>query len=192
MRTKPIVFYISGPYRATNANGVLTNISEARVEAMFIIENGACALCPHLNTAFMDGLVPDDNFLQMDLVLLARCDVVYAIGGWRNSRGAKAEVEFAQRLGIPVVYTRLEVLNIILSSSSSSSSSSLLALLRKMYGLLKEREFKFLPDTAALRCPDCGSQVMGDNRLDDQFGHAANCLYAQCVDQARLVLGDLE
>lgn len=198
MRTEPVVFYISGPYRAPFEDDVFTNILSARREAEFVIRSGGSALCPHLNTMLMGGVVPDENFLQMDLILLARCDVVYAIQNFQYSKGAKAEIEFAQKLGIPVVFTRLEVLDIIntWSSSSSRASRSLTALLQKMLTLLEEREF--IPPTRELlgrRCPDCGEKVEAEDGLDllrDQGAHSPSCLYAQSVAQARLTLGSQE
>lgn len=190
MRTKPIVFYISGPYRGSSESDVLNNIAAAREEGLFIIQKGGSFIAPHLNTAFMGGVVPDENFLQMDLYLLARCDVVFAIERWQNSKGARAEVEFAQKLGIPVVYTRLEVLDVI-SKWSSSSSGSLVTLLRKMYGLLKKCEYLFNPNTERFECPACDGHLVMD-QLGIRIEHDPNCLYVQSVAQARLVLGDPE
>lgn len=187
MRTKPVVFYICGPYRAAFEDDVLTNILSARREAEFVIRSGGSALCPHLNTALMGGIVPDENFLAMDLILLARCDVVYAIQNFQYSKGAKAEIEFAQKLGIPVVFSRLEVLDTLntWSLSSSSVSKSLTTLLQKLLTLLEERGFVPAHSVGPLRCPDCGAQ------LED--GHdEANCLYAQSVAQAKLALGSQE
>lgn len=72
---------------------------------------GGKAFCPHLNTAFMGGVVPDAVFLRADLEWLADCDAVYAIHGWSGSEGAKGEVDEAKRLG-KIVITDEEVLRV--------------------------------------------------------------------------------
>src|SRR5512136_1308254 len=89
------VTYVCGPYRRRR----LLNILRARSAALFVWQHGGVALCPHLNTAFFDGKMPDDVWLDGDLELLSRCDAIWAIPGWRESAGASAEVAAAERLG---------------------------------------------------------------------------------------------
>lgn len=92
----PIV-YIAGPYRGAHECIVYRNIARAREAAELVWRSGGVALCPHLNSAFMGGIVPDETFLEGDLLLIERCDAVFAIHGWRDSVGAKGEVEHAKK-----------------------------------------------------------------------------------------------
>ena len=103
--------YIAGPYRAKTESGVLENIARAREAAKLVWKCGGKAFCPHLNTAFMGGVVPDAVFLRADLEWLADCDAVYAVHGWEQSEGAKGEVAEAKRLGIDLI-TDEEVLRV--------------------------------------------------------------------------------
>ena len=50
----------------------------------------------------MDGAHTDDQVLAGTMELLRRCDAVLCVGNWRDSVGARAEVEEARRLGLPV------------------------------------------------------------------------------------------
>lgn len=101
--------YIAGPYRAATESRIRSNIERAREAAEVVWQCGAFALCPHLNTAWMGGVVPDGEFLRRDLAAMARCDAVLAIEGWKLSEGAKAEVAEAKRLKIPVFEDMLEL-----------------------------------------------------------------------------------
>lgn len=96
------VIYICGPYRGRR----LANILRARSAALFVWRCGGVALCPHLNTAFFDRYAPDETWLNGDLTLMARCDAVWAIAGWRESEGARREVGEAERMGIPRLFSR--------------------------------------------------------------------------------------
>jgi hypothetical protein len=63
---------------------------------------GMVALCPHANSRHMDGVASDEVFLDGTMELLRRCDAVALVSNWRDSAGARAEVEEADRLGLPV------------------------------------------------------------------------------------------
>ena len=98
------VVYIAGPYRASSINGVYENIHAARQEARRWWVNGYAVICPHANTAFMDGEDTDHIFLDGDLELLRRCDVIVMLDGWENSEGAKREHDEAIDCGLEVRY----------------------------------------------------------------------------------------
>lgn len=109
-----LVVYIAGKYRDTRGEyWVRENIREAEKCAQFIWQNGMVALTPHLNTAFFGGLpgCKDGVWLEGDLELLQRSDAVYLVSNWQNSIGAVAEVKYAQKAGIPVLYTEEEVID---------------------------------------------------------------------------------
>jgi hypothetical protein len=99
------VIYVAGPYRAINEYGVMRNIQSAGEVALAIWELGAAVICPHKNTAFFGGALPDSMWLRGDLEILDRCDALFAMYGWTESEGAKAEVDFAQSIGMPVFFT---------------------------------------------------------------------------------------
>ncbi len=98
------VIYVSGPYRSDSINGIHENIQHAREAAIRLWRAGWIVLCPHLNTAFMDGINTDQMFLQGDLELLRRCDAIYMLKGFENSKGALEELDYAKQLERPVLY----------------------------------------------------------------------------------------
>jgi nucleoside 2-deoxyribosyltransferase len=96
------LIYISGPY----TNGVIAkNIDEAEAVAVQLMRNGFDVICPHKNTAFYEKYedIPYKKFIEMDLNILERCDAIYMMPTWRNSKGAMIEMQHALDKGIPVI-----------------------------------------------------------------------------------------
>jgi hypothetical protein len=94
------VVFISGPYRGN----VEHNIIMARRAAIKLWQQGYAVICPHMNSARMDGECPDDYFLEGDLEILKRCDIIYILKNWEESEGASAELSLAKEIGLEVVY----------------------------------------------------------------------------------------
>lgn len=103
------LIYVAGPYRAKTPYAMLLNIQRAQYAAMEVWETGNAALCPHLNSAFFDGLVDDKNFLDGTMMMMERCDAVLVMEGYDSSEGTKAEINYAKELAIPV-FSSLEEL----------------------------------------------------------------------------------
>lgn len=103
-----MIVYIAGPYRAVGGagdqNGVHENIERARAAAVAVWQMGATALCPHLNSANMDGACADWRFLDGGLELLAKCDAVYCFDDKKWSKGTQREIREAVKLHIPVFF----------------------------------------------------------------------------------------
>ena len=74
--------------------------------AQEIWASGNVAICPHLNTLYMDDpCIPDDTFYDGDEVLIRRCvDAMVMLPGWDHSKGSLAERQLAYNTNIPVFY----------------------------------------------------------------------------------------
>jgi len=109
IRKRPRI-YVSGAITAPSAWEMEDNIYVAGLVARRLWEAGASVLCPHTNTAHMDGpgVTPQD-FLDGDFEWIAVSDAVYMINDWEESKGACEEKKLAEVLGIPV-YTDLNEL----------------------------------------------------------------------------------
>jgi len=95
------VAYVCSPYRSETIHGVVENIRKAEKVALKYWKLGYAVICPHKNTALLDGAMPDDRFLAGGLELLRRSDVVI-INGW--TAGCRAEIELAVELGMEIIY----------------------------------------------------------------------------------------
>lgn len=93
--------YVAGPYRAPTAWGIEQNIQRARVMGALVAAAGCYPVIPHSNTSHMDGLAPDELWLEGTLELMRRCDAVVFTFDWPDSSGARAERAEARRIGLP-------------------------------------------------------------------------------------------
>lgn len=99
--------YVAGPYRGKSKNKIINrlqvirNILAAREVAKKLWQMGYAVICPHSNTALFDGIVPDKTFLDGDIVMLKRCDLIVMMPNWMDSSGAIDELCIAQANGIP-------------------------------------------------------------------------------------------
>jgi hypothetical protein len=97
--------FIAGPYRADTEWQITSNVRRAEAAALEVWNLGAAVICPHKNTERFGGAAPDEVWLKGGQEMVRRCDAVYAISGWGESRGAKAEVGLARQSGIPVLFS---------------------------------------------------------------------------------------
>lgn len=47
-----------------------------------------------------------DQYMQVDLLWLSYCDTIYMLKGWRNSKGAVMEHEFAVQNHYKIIYQK--------------------------------------------------------------------------------------
>lgn len=104
------VVFICGPYRGKTIWEVRENIRQAEEEALRWWKKGYVVICPHKNSALMDGglgLSPEEEdriWLEGSLELLRRSDIVVMTGKWNSSEGSLMELREARRLGKSIVY----------------------------------------------------------------------------------------
>lgn len=100
----PKVAYIVGPFRASSAWGIEQNIRRAEEVALELWRIGYAVICPHTNTRFFQGAAPDVIWLNGDIEIMKRCDIVVAIEGYDKSEGSLKEVEIAEECGLPTMF----------------------------------------------------------------------------------------
>lgn len=108
----PIV-YIAGPYRAFNAWEREKNIRTAEQLAFEVWKMGAAVLCPHTNSRFFDGAIPDETILQGCIAMMNRCDAVLMAPNWQKSEGARNERRIAKKRNMFVTDSLAELRRIL-------------------------------------------------------------------------------
>jgi len=99
--------YVCSPLSAPTRAEMLANAAKASTYSAWAEkEFGGRAVAPHAYLPYLlDDRVPEERALalEFDLKLLSMCSrlVVY---GHRISTGMRGEIEYAERLGIPVLY----------------------------------------------------------------------------------------
>ena len=107
---RPLV-YVASPY----AGDVETNISNAQKYCRFAISQGCIPLAPHLlYPQFLDDTEKDERKLGIEfaLSLLEKCDEMWVFGD-RISNGMGAEIERAEKLGLPIKRFNAECVEIV-------------------------------------------------------------------------------
>lgn len=94
--------YVAGAYSGnTNAN-----ITKAELASITLVRNGWHVITPHKNTSgyeqYEDGDITKNTWIEMDLNLLSRCDLMYVLANWKESEGTKTEMKFAREYNIPM------------------------------------------------------------------------------------------
>lgn len=99
------IAYIVGPYRSNKGiHGVVENIRRAEKVALKYWKKGYCVICPHKNTALMDGVGTDWMFLKGGVRLLNMSDVIIVMKKWDKSKGSIKEVDVAKCLDKKIIY----------------------------------------------------------------------------------------
>lgn len=102
------ICYIAGPYG--DKGGYLAidrNIAQAREAAADLAAAGIGYLCPHMNSAHMEAIVPDvpvDFWYELDIQLMSVCSAVLVLEGWLDSSGTQREMKYATERGMPIFY----------------------------------------------------------------------------------------
>lgn len=96
--------YISHP-----SSGKLENTLDIEViiKALYksdAIYNNYCFVSPVHNYGFMYNDTDYDRGLTYCTDLLEHCEEIWVFGDYANSRGCKAEIKLAEKLGIPILY----------------------------------------------------------------------------------------
>lgn len=103
---KMLLAYVAGPYTADTLDGIEENCRRARLVGKELAGCGPTVfpVVPHQTGRDMEDIGDYEYWCEATLELMRRCDVVYAMQGWENSKGARGEVAEANKLGIPVIY----------------------------------------------------------------------------------------
>lgn len=94
-----MLIYVAGPYRGNREE----NIARAREVAIELWKIGHAVICPHLNTSHLeDEGISDEVFIRGNLRIIARCDLIYVLKGWKASRGTEEEIAYSKSRTFPI------------------------------------------------------------------------------------------
>ncbi len=102
-----MLIYVAGPYSAYEDFTVEQNIEQAEKIAAELWKKGHAVICPHKNTSHFEKWVEGieyEQYMQGDFRMIRGCDALVMTPRWKDSKGARMEHEYAQRLGIPIHY----------------------------------------------------------------------------------------
>lgn len=109
------MIYIAGPYSADTVDEVNKNVRRAEEAGQMVLGMGLLPVIPHKISSHWDtwGLLThwthDDWINRFCKPLLARCDGALFIDGWRESKGARIEHDYARDCRIPRFFSLREL-----------------------------------------------------------------------------------
>jgi len=107
--------YVAGAYSADNVLDVLKNIGRGQYYSAEIFMMGHAPFSPWLDKEYVirnwDKEFTVEMFYNYSMTWLECSDIMFVVPGWEKSRGTKAEIAIAKKLGIPIIYEDLEELN---------------------------------------------------------------------------------
>ena len=93
------LLYIAGPYSANELNTEHDHINRAEEVSIQLIRQGFHVITPHKNTQgyekYEDDNITFETWIAMDLNILKRCDGIYLMNGWDESKGATIEAGYS-------------------------------------------------------------------------------------------------
>lgn len=101
------ILFVAGAYMNSDPKEIECNIQLAEKYSIELWNLGYKVFCPHLNTAHFEVKANADEktYKEFDMRMLQSCDAIFALPNWEESKGAKAEIEEAKRLGKRVFYS---------------------------------------------------------------------------------------
>lgn len=109
--------YVAGPLEGGET---AKNVHNAIKAGHFVMDIGHVPYVPHLDVIMtMQRPRKYEEWIAADFVIITRCDVLWRTPG--VSPGADREVEFAESIGVPVVYTDDELEDLLNDVEKASS-----------------------------------------------------------------------
>jgi len=97
------IAYICGAYTGIDKEETAENVERAKGYAEKYMRMGYSIICPHTN--FFDTMcISEKAILDCCCELVKRCDLIVAIPGYRESKGAMKELSIAANNGIAIHY----------------------------------------------------------------------------------------
>ena len=103
--------FIAGAYMGKDFDEIEENIRLAEHYAIELWNLGYGVFCPHLNTRHFEikTKAGEEAYKEFDMIMLNACNAVFALPNWERSKGAKEEINEANKRGIPVYYSLKEL-----------------------------------------------------------------------------------
>ena len=135
--------YIAGPLRGDGTEYAITqNRAHAASVARDLWRAGFSVFCPHLNTAGMVGLLDncggEEVFINGDLEWLMHTNILFVLNGWKTSKGAQREVDYAWEHRIPIAWETKDAREQTACSSYRWGLGVQLYTLQELYNILKD------------------------------------------------------
>lgn len=101
--------YVAGPFNAKTGYQIERNVRAAEALALDVASLGALAECPHTQSRHLAGTLTERYWIAATREQMRRCDTVILVPGWEHSPGTLGEITEAERLGMPVHHSLMDL-----------------------------------------------------------------------------------
>jgi hypothetical protein len=105
------LIYVAGKYSGKDFYEIDRHILTAKLASVQLLKRGWAVITPHLNTCHFELFEKEigythEDWLKMDFVMLERCDAIFMLENWQQSKGATMELEFAKEKGLKIYFEK--------------------------------------------------------------------------------------
>lgn len=99
------IIYIAGKYSGKTHIETEYNILMAKQAMLELSRLGWIVYCPHMNSAMLHIYkeLSDEYWYAHGLKMLSKCDAIFMLPNYVDSKGAINEMLYAKELGIPII-----------------------------------------------------------------------------------------
>lgn len=95
------LIYVAGKYSEKTYSEIDDNIRKAEYASVKLLSLGWAVITPHKNTAHYEIYEAAEKlnykvFMDNNFEILQRCDALFLLKDWQNSKGARMEAEHAR------------------------------------------------------------------------------------------------
>lgn len=102
--------YLASPYSSPDPAVKEKRFKDVCRAAGWLMHDGIAIFCPIAHSHPIDAELAEfgdhEFWLRQDFAVLRHCGAMFVLmlDGWKESHGVRKEIEFAQYIGLPVVY----------------------------------------------------------------------------------------
>lgn len=108
LNKRKIVVYVAGKFTDVDAKSIRKHTRLALKTSAKLWDMGYTVICPHGNIGLeMEKYLKKTNYediMKGDFELISRCDVLFLLPNWKDSKGSTRERAYAMKHMMPIVY----------------------------------------------------------------------------------------
>lgn len=118
---RDVFVYISGPMTANEHKTIEEHVAAGVRAHLELLKAGIPNFCPHLSGIYPTAwtALRHEEWIAYDLAVIDRCTHMVMIDGWEQSKGARAEFQYALTRRMPIAMGVAELVRMVNSGEGN-------------------------------------------------------------------------